>query len=378
MYGISMLQEVYSLWEKGKVNKIEEFAVSFKSKDRNKPLIFNGISSLRKYLGKAVFSLEEIAYLHSLQKKSGKLLFNEKFINFLSALVFDLKIETPLEGELFFSGEPVMKVSGNEVVLLFFKKLLEHYLPRQIYLTTEVEKIVSTISPAYVITENTFCPYKEELLLDTRSGYLAGACATEDLTSAVNFNIPICFMDKKAKITFLNVNDKNFTKNLSEVSGEEKIFLKGKITKEFIEEFPYYGPKLKGVLLDLSNFNEKAIQVVFHYYRNLEVLSSDFRIFRYFHNGLYFADILSNYEEIEKKKTIFGKYVSSLKRKELLHDICFFEEETTFSIRARVMQNMRLLPCKYRSLEKESFYPVRILRKFSHNTEESLSNTRFA
>jgi hypothetical protein len=378
MYGILQLQEIFYLWKKIKGKREEQFAVSFKSKDKSKPLIFNGIFCLRKYLGQAIFSKQEIAYLHSLQKKSGKLLFEEQFIHFLSSLTFDVKIVAPLEGEIFFPGQPIIKVLGDQIVLVFFKKVIEHYLPRQIYLTTEVEKIISTTSSLDFIIENNFSTYNKDSNIDVRCGYIAGAVATEDLSSALHFNIPICFHENREKIKFLNVQDKNFLKNLSETNEGQSIFLKGKISKEFIEEFPFLGKKLKGVVLDLSNFNENFVEPVFHYYRNTEVLDTDFKIFRYSYNGLYIGDIIGGQEQIVRKKMVFGKYLPHLKRKQILHDICFSQEESVETIKARVVENKRLLPCKYKSYENPVSYPIKILKKYSQRKQESLSNTKFA
>ena len=379
MYGISELQEVYSLWKSQKTNTKEHFAVSFSAQNRHEALVFVGLESLMKYKGKKIFSDNEVAYLHSLQKDSGKLLFCDKFIRFISTLSYDIEMEAPLEGSIFFPSQPVVKVSGDKLVLLFFKKIITHYLPRQIYIGTEVETIVSLISPGYVVTENSESSFKKESILDSRSGYIAGASATEDLSAAVNYNIPICYHDDTSNLHILNIDDSGFTKNLVKIDIDENVFIKGNITKEFLQEFTQYGPKLKGVLLNLAILKDDKITPRFHYYRNTEILNPEFRIFRISHKGLFIGDLIAGSDEIEKKHTFFGKYDSQVTKTDILVNVRDYKDEPIDSKRKRLIRNMRGLPCKYRSAHSKMRYPVKLLRKNQKvDSEESFSNTRFA
>ena len=379
MYGIFELQEVYSLWKKDQGKSIEKFAVSFSYYEQKKPLIFVGLSSVVKYLGQKIFKDEEIFYLHSLQQKSGKLLFSDQFIRYLSLLRFELELHAPREGVIFYPGEPVMKVVGDVLILAFFKKILNHYLPRQIQICTEVEKIASYISPSFLTVENSSSSYVQENALDVRSAYIGGAVATEDLSAAVTYNIPMCYHRIDPLLVFLDVKDPLFTKKLSSVRPEQKIFLKGRVTKEFLEDFPFYAAELKGVSINLLEFSETLITTRFHYYRKSDILDEDFQLYRFVHKGLIIGDILTGATQINKKKTFFGKYLATISQEEILHDVTTYADEPAALTRGRALRSMQQLPCKFRGEERGGDYPVRIIRKESDQENcESLSNTSSA
>ncbi len=379
MYGISELQEVYSLWKANEGSAIEKFAVSFTSLEQRQPLIFVGLPSITKYLGKRIFRDEEIFYLHSLQQEGGRLLFPDKFIKYLSLITYEVQMEAPKEGVIFFSGEPIIKVVGNVLILTFFKKIINHYLPRQIQICSEVEKIVSYIAPSFVSIENCSSSYRLDNALDARSAYIGGAIATEDLFAAVSFNIPICYHDDDTSLVFLDVCDPLFMKKYSSVDSDQKIFLKGRITKEFLEEFPFYGVELKGASINLLGLSETLVTARFHYYRNSDILDEDFHLYRFSYKGLIVGDILTSPDQIDKKKTFFGKYLVNLIKVDLLQDVTSYEEELSVMTRNRALRSMQQLPCKYRGEESDFTYPIRILKKEHDQVRvESFSNTRFA
>lgn len=378
MYGISELQEVYLLWKTKRSSKIEKFSISFKLEESRRPFVFAGISCLRKYLQAPVFRRDDIAYLHSLSLSNGKLLFTDDFIAYLSSLTFDLDLKAPLEGSIFFPGEPIVKVSGSAPLLIFFKKILKHYLPRQIQIATEVERIASLVSPASVIIENNSHSYDTESVLDTRSAYIGGAVAGEDLNAALKYNIPLCYHQEEKGVTVLDTCDVDYIKRLTMVSAEEQVFLKGKITKEMLKELPFYSVNLTGVMIKVNDLLDTRLKIRFHYYRATEVLDENFMVFRFSHKGLYIGDLVTSCREMFIKKVVFGVVSNNIVQKELLVDVSNQKEECLKSIRTRVLASMRRLPCKYQNEDAEKDYPVRIKGNVQDYRLESASNTKLA
>jgi len=379
MYGITTLLEAYTFWLHSEAEEKEEFAVSFSTSESISSMLFVGLPSIKKYVTKKVFRNEEIAYLHSLQKADGKLLFSDKFIRFISELTFDIQLQAPLEGVIFFSGQPILKVSGNKIALSFYKKIIEYYLPRQISIATETERLAFLIAPAYIVSENSSNSYEVESGLDIRSAFLGGAFATLDLHAAVTYNIPLFYLEQKMNLKVINVLDKHLGSYSSNFSGFDENFLKGPITKEVIEESTIGLPIVKGVILDPSLLIRNLLKVSYHYYRNQVVLDSEFQIYRFSHKGLFIGDILTENIFSLDKKSIFGKFHSSLEKQPLLHNVLDLKEESITSIKSRIIKNMRCLPCKYQGKEALKAYPIRIIKEDqSHVKNESLSNTRFA
>jgi hypothetical protein len=379
MYGITTLLEAYTFWLNGEAEKKEKFAVSFSASKPMPSMLFVGLPSIQKYLNKRVFREEEIAYLHSLQKTDGKLLFSDRFIRFISTLTFDIKLEAPLEGVVFFPGQPIFKVSGNKIALSFYKRIIEYYLPRQVGIATETERVASMIAPSYVVFENCSTSYEVESELDTRSAFVGGAVATLDLFASVTYNIPLFYVEEGMNLKVIDVYDKNLGMKISSLSGSNEIFLKGSITTEFIEEFFYPTPSVKGVFLDPSQLRISPLKVCYHYYRNQEVLDSEFQIYRFSHKGLFIGDIVTKNILSLNKKTIFGKFHSSLDKQPLLHNVTEVEGESSGSVKARIIKNMRSLPCKYRGKDALKSYPIRFFKEHqSLVKKESFSNTRLA
>jgi hypothetical protein len=378
-YGILEIQEVYSLWKSSGREKKESFAISFSSTIKHAPLIYVGNSSVRKFLDTKIFDDAEIAYLHSLQKKNGTFLFPDAFIKLLSELTFHLDIKSPLEGTVIFPGEPMLKVSGNSLVLPFFKKLLAYYLPGQIQVATEIEKIVSYISPAYLITENPEKITQQDESLNSASAYIGGSIACEDLSAAVAYKIPICFHDVESDLIFLDVSDKHFNQKVALLQPEDKVFLKGGVTMQLLEDYPYLIPRLKGISISITNLFPSLISMKIHLYKNCDVLDSEFMIYRFSHKGLFIGDILTSDIDIEHRKMVFGKSMITLSYAPLLQSLTADGIETVKQARSRSLKNMRLLPCKHRGDYSKDVYPVRILPKAKiQENIESPSNTKLA
>ncbi len=378
-YGILEIQEVFSLWKSGGREKEESFAISFSSTTKKTPLIYVGSSSIRKFLERKVFDDTEIAYLHSLRKSSGAFLFPDAFIKVLSELTFHLDIESPPEGTVIFPGEPVIKVSGGSLVLPFFKKLLAYYLPVQIQVATEVEKIMSFISPAYVVTENPEEITQKDENLNSASAYIGGAVACEDLSAAVAYKIPICFHDQGSDLIFLDISDKHFNQKVALLQQEDKVFLKGGVTLQFLEEYPYLISRLQGISISLTDLFPNTISMRIHLYKNCDVLDSEFMVYRFSHKGLYVGDILTSEKHIKRRKTAFGKPVAALSMEKILQKWNAQEKETIVQARSRALKSMRSLPCKYQGNYSKDVYPVRIAcMSNAQENIESLSNTKLA
>ncbi len=80
--------------------------------------VMAGLAELEEYLKKFHFSHEAIEFLRS------KKLFNDEFLQYLSALKVDVKIRALPEGTVFFPEEPVIEVEGD----LICAQLLETYV----------------------------------------------------------------------------------------------------------------------------------------------------------------------------------------------------------------------------------------------------------
>jgi hypothetical protein len=378
MYTISELQQLYDQWISGQTSRKDKFAVSFYGSNHHQPYIFCGLNSLKMYIGKKIFQDKEIAYIHSLQKEGGKLIFCDGFIKFLSELTFDLKIESLSEGSLFFQGQPILKVEGLKCILSFFKGVISYYLPREIFIATEIEKIASFIAPVPVIVQNSFRSLESEGEIDVRSAYIGGAAVTEDLSAAIKFNIPIC-SHTQTDHSVIDISKTNLVCAISKLGENEPFMISSVLKKDDIEEVMCSMKSFKGAIVDLSKMKTEGLKVRYHQYRHGEILDPDFNIYRFSYKGLYVGDLIAAELELDERKTIFGKYVSLLRKEEIMCDIDDVYEESLDDQKRRVLTNFRRLPCKYRNGESKESYPIRILKKCQpQENSESLSNTMLA
>lgn len=373
-YAISDLLDVYNLWKSGKNNQISEFSVSFSSSSSS-PLIFSGLSSVRDLCGKKVFSSEEIAYIHSLNK-GGKLFFEDRFISFISDLRFDHHLSSIFEGNIFFPNQPILKVKGRRLIFPLVKKFMSFYLPRQIAVATFIEKIVTKIHPVPLVVYNSQRSYENCEDLDIRSAFLAGASSTEDFSSSLKYSIPMAAYQLN-DAQRIHLNGENPINEIALLPPETDFILSGKVLDETLDGLAFHLKTFKAVCLDMADLEVPKIEIRFHNYQFSEILDKEFKIFRFSSKGLYAGDLLSRDAEMDDKKTIFGKYISSLDKERILFDHDEIAEDTLIDQKRRVVRVMRKLPCKYRFAFNDHSYPISIVKKCrTYESVDSLSKTR--
>ncbi|MCH9811991.1 hypothetical protein K0U07_04415 [bacterium] len=352
-YGIPEVQQAYDLWKDGDKNELVSFAVSFSSPSEGLPLIFVGISSIQKNWGKKVFSHKVIAYLHSLLKIDGAFFFPDAFVHDLEELVFEMELKAPLEGSIIFPNQKVVQVTAKAILIPFIKKLFSYYLPRQIAVATEVQKIVNFVSPSFVVTKNLeeYSPNYEHLY--TKAAFVGGATACEDLFAASNYHIPLCFHGKDPSATFLDVNEEGFSQKVAMLLPNEEVFFTGGVTLGILEEYSFLLPNLKGVMVDFRKIDVNNVSLSFHDVKDEGIL------YRYSYKGLYCGDAyLDSKKDLSQKKS--QRPNIGVKRKNLLVRYNGEIDPLTM-VRKRAKDAIRSLPCKYNGSHPKEKYPIAVL-----------------
>ena len=352
-YGITEVQQAYELWKRQKNEEQSSFALSFSASFDFSPLIFVGISSLQENIGKKVFSHKVIAYLHSLLQRDGAFFFPDAFVRVLEELVFEMRLRAPLEGSIIFPGQKVVEIQAKAILIPFIKKLCTYYLPRQVAVATEVQRVVSFVSPAFVVTKNMeeYSPNYEHLY--TKAAFVGGALACEDLFAASNYHIPLCFHGDRPSATFLDVNDKDFSLQVAMLCSEEEIFLKGGVTLDLLEEYAFLLPNLKGVMVDFKKMDVESVALNFH------EAKKQGNLYRYSSKGLYCGDAYFDAGEEERSPTVHRPNIG-VTRKNLLV-VHGKEIESLASVRRRATNAIQALPCKYNGSRPKEKYPVALL-----------------
>lgn len=222
------------------------------------------------------FSEDDLNFLRSQKRPSGKPVFAEAFIQYLSEMEFKLKIEAQPEGGVFFPQEPVLRVSGPiaqvkmlESVALGLMNGHSGYMTQGARQCDAVEEVLENGSPTGAASAQGMRrgPGLGAMLESSRSLGAGGYKSSSTGTAAKNFAQPFAgTMDHAWVMTHRQEIGNPTMSDLFKLGDENKIRdLRWALTGDAFRSFAYAHPE-SGILLvdtyDPMRGLENAITVI--------------------------------------------------------------------------------------------------------------------
>ncbi len=151
-------------------------------------LIFAGLEQALEYLESLHFTSKEIRYLKSLPVFKN---ISSEFFDYLKSFRFSGEVWAPLEGELCFAGEPLVRVTGP----LIEAQLVETYLLTitnfQTLIATKAARVVDAAKGKSVVDFGTRRAHgPEAAVLAARASFIGGCAGTSNVHAAMKLGIP--------------------------------------------------------------------------------------------------------------------------------------------------------------------------------------------
>lgn len=170
-------------------NRIDEtvawFDVYFRpAKELGGFFIAAGIESVCDYIRQLHFSDEDITVLRTLGLA-------EEFLNYLKDFRFSCDIWAVPEGTPVFANEPVVKLRGPVIQAQMLETVLLLSLNHQTLMATKANRIVRSAQGREVVEFGLRRAHGPDAAASgARAAYIAGCCATSNVTAACRYEIP--------------------------------------------------------------------------------------------------------------------------------------------------------------------------------------------
>lgn len=182
LYELTMA-ESYSLYR-------SEVSATFDLFIRNMPrnrsyLVFCGLQSALEYIKGLRFSKEDIDYLHKLK------MFSPGFLSLLENFKFSGDVWAMREGEVFFPGEPVLRVTAPLIEAQIVESFLLSTVNLESMIASKASRIINAACDCQVhdfSLRRTHGP--QAALKVARSAYIAGFSATSNVLASKLYAIP--------------------------------------------------------------------------------------------------------------------------------------------------------------------------------------------
>lgn len=185
LYQINMIQ---TYWQKGIADKRAVFEAYFrKTPFENGYAIFAGLERLVQYINQLTFTLDDIAYLRSLN------VYSEAFLDYLKQFKFKGTIRSMKEGELAFANEPLVQVEGGLAECQLIETALLNILNFQTLIATKAARIRHVVGSTDTLSEfgTRRAQEMDAALWGTRAAYIGGFDATSNVRAGKRFGLPI-------------------------------------------------------------------------------------------------------------------------------------------------------------------------------------------
>lgn len=183
LYQLTMLQAYF---EQG-MNETAVFEFFSRKLPNNRNFLLNaGLEQLLQYLENFHFTDEELQWL----RNSGR--FTNSFIDYLADMRFTGEVQAMPEGMLFFSDEPVVRVTAPIPQAQIIESRLINILQYQILVASKAARCVLTAPGKLLVDFGLRRAHGAEAgLLAGRASYIAGFSGTSTVLVGPEFDIPI-------------------------------------------------------------------------------------------------------------------------------------------------------------------------------------------
>ena len=151
-----------------------------------------GLGPALEWLGDFHFSAGEIDYLATLRTKNGHPMFQENFLNHLSALRLSLDIDAIPEGSAVFAHEPILRVQGPILHAQLVETALLNIINFQTLIATKAARVCHAAAGSPVFEFG----YRRAQgpdggLSASRAAWIGGCCGTSNVLAGKIHGIPV-------------------------------------------------------------------------------------------------------------------------------------------------------------------------------------------
>ena len=146
--------------------------------------IMSGVQQLTDYISRLSFTEDDLLYLETKGMSS-------EFIDYLRNFRFSCDIWAVPEGTPVFANEPVIKVRGPVIQAQLLETIILLSVNHQSLIATKANRMVRSAAGREIIDFSSRGAHGIGAALNgARSAYIAGSCATTNMSASKQFNIP--------------------------------------------------------------------------------------------------------------------------------------------------------------------------------------------
>jgi len=181
-YELAMAQCYYN-WRPGAFASFDLFVRSLPN--NRSYLVFSGLQDVIGYLENLNFSREDILFLKSLR------IFSDDFLQFLKNFSFKGDVWAMPEGEIFFPGEPVIRVTASLIQAQIVESFLLNTINLSTMIATKASRVVNVAKAKGLYDFSLRRTHGRDAAIKVaRSSFIAGFKGTSNVLAAKLYGIP--------------------------------------------------------------------------------------------------------------------------------------------------------------------------------------------
>jgi len=244
-------------------NKMHGYDSVFHLTFRNHPFKGNytiacGLHSVIKYLQEFKFTTEDIDYLATLRGNNNRLLFDDKFLDYLQSMNFSCNIDAVPEGMAVFPHEPIVRVQGPLIQCQLIETALLNIINFETLISTKASRVCQAAMGDPVLEFGLRRAQGiDGAITASRAAYVGGCAGTSNVLAGKLFDIPVkgthahswvmCFEDElEAFEKYADALPNNCVLLVDTYNTEEGIYKAVKVGHQLQDK----GYKLAGIRLD--------------------------------------------------------------------------------------------------------------------------------
>ncbi len=257
LYELTMAQS-YFLHRKGVRASFELFVRKLPA--RRSYLIAAGLQDILDFVSRLRFRSDDISFL----RKKG--IFSRQFLEYLSRLRFSGDIWAMPEGEVFFAGEPLIRVTAPIIEAQILESFLLNTINLQTMIASKASRVVSAAAGRGVFDFSLRRTHGFDAgLKAARSAYIAGSQGTSNCLAGQNFGIPVAGTMAHSFVLSFDSEEESFCAYASSFPARSILLVDTYNIKKGVENalrtglwLKRRGYKLQGIRLDSGDIIEMS------------------------------------------------------------------------------------------------------------------------
>ena len=189
LYQLTMAQ---GYWQSGKESEQATFSMHF----RNYPFaggyaVACGLTQLAEIIDEYAFDASDIDYLRSIDAPKGGRLFDDAFLDYLSAMRLTIDVDAVKEGTVVFPNEPLVRVQGPIMQCQLIETALLNVVNFQTLVATKAARVCQAANGAPVAEFGLRRAQGLGGVWASRAAVVGGCASTSNVLAGKLFDIPV-------------------------------------------------------------------------------------------------------------------------------------------------------------------------------------------